>query len=66
MPDALSDVISLNTRDVWKYKPFASSFSEMEIQRSFKIVAIDIPGGKRSFVKMIIAHTTALKRAINS
>ena len=31
---------------------------------SFKTVAIDIPGGKRSLVKNIIAQTTILKRAI--
>ena len=30
----------------------------------FIIVAIDIPGGKRSLVKNIIAQTTILKRAI--
>ena len=29
-----------------------------------KTVAIDIPGGNRSLVKMIIAQTTILKRAI--
>ena len=32
--------------------------------RSFKTVAIDILGGKRSLVKNIIAQTTILKRAI--
>ena len=31
---------------------------------SYKTVAIDIPGGKRSLVKNIIAQTTILKRAI--
>ena len=31
---------------------------------SFKTVAIDVPGGKRSFVKMILAQTTILNRAI--
>ena len=32
--------------------------------RFFKTVAIDIPGGKRSLVKNIIAQTTILKRAL--
>ena len=30
-----------------------------------KTVAIDIPGGKRSLVKNIIAQTTILKRAMS-
>ena len=32
--------------------------------RLLKTVAIDIPGGKRSLVKNIIAQTTIIKRAI--
>ena len=36
----------------------------MHINVCFKTVAIDIPGGKQSLVKNIIAQTTILKRAI--
>ena len=38
-------------------------FDELQ-KNNVNIVAIDIPGGKRSLVKNIIAQTTILKRAI--